>query len=239
MNKNMPQRISMSEMESISSSSSSPPWLVISLVAYHLDPKTLTIASCVCKSWYVCMSSNHLWEPICSSLYPSLSNLHASNPTVPYRRLFTLGYTAQKRRLQKPTKPQLSLHDIMFPLTFTTAPPAASAPLWRPVMNSTWTVIPCSVSTSIMILVIRLSSKTWMTWGLLGMCCQKGSRAFLQWWIARGRKALYWDWKDGFPRSSRHPGVSLVSARPVGWRRISGWGWERVVMMVLVAREQW
>lgn len=110
----MPQRISMSEMEPISSSSSSPPWLVLSLVAYHIDPKTLTIASSMCKSWYVCMSSNHLWEPICASLYPSLSNLHTSNPTMPYRRLFTLGYTAQKRRLQKPTKPQLSLHDIMF-----------------------------------------------------------------------------------------------------------------------------
>ncbi|CAI9099753.1 OLC1v1036617C1 [Oldenlandia corymbosa var. corymbosa] len=104
--------------------STSPPWLVLSLVAYRLDPKTLTVASCVCKSWSVCMSSDQIWQPICAALYPSLSNLHrssassassaATTASVSYRRLFTLGYTAEMRRLQKPLKPQLSLDDIVF-----------------------------------------------------------------------------------------------------------------------------
>ncbi|KAL3533685.1 hypothetical protein ACH5RR_007206 [Cinchona calisaya] len=93
---------------------SSPPWLVLSLVANHLDPKTLTIASTVCKSWYICMSSDHLWQPICSAIYPSLSNLRSANAAIPYRRLYTLGCTSEKRRLQKPLKPLLSLDNIFF-----------------------------------------------------------------------------------------------------------------------------
>nr|XP_027069222.1 probable F-box protein At5g04010 [Coffea arabica] len=93
---------------------SSPPWSVLSLVANHLDPKTLIIASCVCKSWSICMSSDHLWKPICSTLYPSLCNLRAANLAVPYRRLYNLGCVSEKLRLQKPLKPHLSLDSIIF-----------------------------------------------------------------------------------------------------------------------------
>ncbi|KAL9150795.1 hypothetical protein ABFS82_11G012000 [Erythranthe guttata] len=91
---------------------SSPPWQVLNLVADHLDPETLATASCVCKSWSVSMSSDHLWHPICSATYPSLSNLRRA--AVPYRKLYSLGRAAEKRRLQKPPKPRLSMADFAF-----------------------------------------------------------------------------------------------------------------------------
>ncbi|GAB4843903.1 hypothetical protein Ancab_013867 [Ancistrocladus abbreviatus] len=95
-----------------------PPWEVLLLVAqaHHLDPPTLAKASCVCKLWSLCFSSDHLWAPLCTNQFPSLSPLHAASfsTTVPYRRLYSLGYTAGKRRLRKPPKPQLSLDNLLF-----------------------------------------------------------------------------------------------------------------------------
>ncbi|KAG8367854.1 hypothetical protein BUALT_Bualt16G0115900 [Buddleja alternifolia] len=91
----------------------SPPWQVLDLVTHHLDPKTLATASAVCKSWYISMSSDHLWHPICSATYPSLSNLHPTTPT-PYSKLYSLGRAADNRRLQPPPKPHLSMHDLIF-----------------------------------------------------------------------------------------------------------------------------
>ncbi|PSS33535.1 F-box protein [Actinidia chinensis var. chinensis] len=94
-----------------------PPWQVLVLVANRLDPKTLAMASCVSKSWFLSMSSDCLWQPICSTHFPYLSSLHFSaggGSTVPYRRLYTLGRMSAKRRLQKPPKPHLSLHHLIF-----------------------------------------------------------------------------------------------------------------------------
>ncbi|KAK9289461.1 hypothetical protein L1049_007616 [Liquidambar formosana] len=93
---------------------SSPPWEVLVLVAHHLDPKTLAIASCVCKSWLNCMSSDQHWNSVCSTHYPSLFNLKLTHPAVPYRRLYALGHTASKRRLQNPSKPHISLENLVF-----------------------------------------------------------------------------------------------------------------------------
>lgn len=94
----------------------SPPWQVLDLVAHHLDPETLATACCVCKSWSISMSADHLWQPICSASYPSLCNLRpAATPTlVPYCKLYSLGRAAEKRLLQKPPKPHLSMHDLVF-----------------------------------------------------------------------------------------------------------------------------
>ncbi|CAK9185922.1 unnamed protein product [Ilex paraguariensis] len=97
-----------------SPSKCSPPWLVLGLVSNHLDPKTLAMASCVCKSWSVSMSSDHLWQRICSTHYPSLSNLRAANPAVSYRRIYALGCMSVKRRLRKAPKPRLSLDNLVF-----------------------------------------------------------------------------------------------------------------------------
>lgn len=92
-----------------------PSWQVLELVAHHLDPETLATAGCVSKSWSISMSSDHLWQPICSATYPSLSNLRAASSTpVPYSKLYSLGRAANKRRLQKPPKPHLSLRDLFF-----------------------------------------------------------------------------------------------------------------------------
>lgn len=87
------------------------------LVANHLDDaKTLALAACVCKSWCICMSSDHLWKPICAAIYPSLSNLRTADATLSYHKLYTLGYLSDKRRLQiqKPIKPRLSLGNLIF-----------------------------------------------------------------------------------------------------------------------------
>ncbi|CAK9319561.1 unnamed protein product [Citrullus colocynthis] len=78
------------------------PWEVLLLVGEFLDPKTLAMASCVCKSWSIAMASNHLWEPILAANFPSLSNVIVSStntsPPISFRRLFNLGHIATTRR---------------------------------------------------------------------------------------------------------------------------------------------
>lgn len=96
---------------------SPPPWQVLVLISTHIDQKTLAIASCVCKSWSISMSSDQIWQPLCSTHYPSLSTLHTCyNHTVSYRRLYALGYRANNRRLKQPSKPRISLNNIIFAL---------------------------------------------------------------------------------------------------------------------------
>ncbi|KAK2969177.1 hypothetical protein RJ640_027627 [Escallonia rubra] len=91
-----------------------PPWDVLVLDAHHLDPKTLATATCVCKTWSISMSSDQLWGPICSTHFPTLSNLRAVNPAVPYRRLYALGHASAKRRGRQPQTPRLSLDKVIF-----------------------------------------------------------------------------------------------------------------------------
>ncbi|KAM1748179.1 hypothetical protein PS1_009144 [Malus domestica] len=90
------------------------PWEVLDLVSHHLDPKSLAISSCVCKSWFISLSCDHNWQPICASHFPSLSTLRLTNPTVPYHHLYVMGQAAAKRRLQTPSKPRLSLDSLIF-----------------------------------------------------------------------------------------------------------------------------
>ncbi|KAM3234552.1 putative F-box protein [Capsicum annuum] len=111
-------------MSTLSSSpKQQPPWQVIVLVSTHLDPKTLAIASCVCKSWSISLSLDQLWQPLCCSHYPSLSTLHNNNDNnnsydsvVSYRRLYALGQRASNRRLKQPSKPCVSISNIIFAL---------------------------------------------------------------------------------------------------------------------------
>ncbi|KAK4799336.1 hypothetical protein SAY86_024701 [Trapa natans] len=92
-----------------------PPWEVLVLVAHRLDPKTLATASCVCKTWAASMSSDCLWEPICSAHYPSLSGLRSADPSVPFHRLFSIGRAASKlRKRVRPPPPLLSLDSLDF-----------------------------------------------------------------------------------------------------------------------------
>ncbi|PON32836.1 F-box domain containing protein [Parasponia andersonii] len=93
-----------------------PSWEVLVLVSQYLEPKTLAMASCVCKSWSVSMSSDHLWEPISRAHYPSLSNLRDLT-AVPYCRLYAVAHAAALRRLQPPSKPRLSLDGLVFAVT--------------------------------------------------------------------------------------------------------------------------
>ncbi|KAF6173760.1 hypothetical protein GIB67_025693 [Kingdonia uniflora] len=90
------------------------PWEVVVLFSQHLDPKILAVASCVCKSWLISMSSNHLWKPFCFYHFPSLSALHLTYPTISYKHLYSLGYVSSSRRLQNPVKPRISLDDLVF-----------------------------------------------------------------------------------------------------------------------------
>lgn len=95
---------------------SSPPWQVLDLVAHFLDPKSLATAVCVCKSWAITMSSDHLWQPFFSRNYPSLANLTnaAKSTAVSYHKLYSLGHASEKRRVQPPPKPDLSLQHLIF-----------------------------------------------------------------------------------------------------------------------------
>ncbi|KAL2923433.1 hypothetical protein RDABS01_014924 [Bienertia sinuspersici] len=91
----------------------SPTWEVLDLVSHHLDPQSLAIASCVSKTWCTCFSSDHLWDPLCTTHFPSLSTVGAA--TLPRCRLYGLGYTAALRRQPKqPRKPRLALHRLLF-----------------------------------------------------------------------------------------------------------------------------
>lgn len=100
-----------------------PPCEVLVLISHRLDPKTLATACCVCKSWSISMSSDHLWKPICTTHFPSLSNLQlitTTKPTVSYHRLYAIAYASSKRRLKTPSKPHLSLQDLIFAVNIST-----------------------------------------------------------------------------------------------------------------------
>lgn len=98
-------------------SGASIPWEIVSLVSDHLDPKTLSVVSCVNKSWNKLMSSDFLWERICDQYYPSLLKLHRSSDTCAtfsYRSLYAMALAASKRKPPIPLKPRLSLTDLVF-----------------------------------------------------------------------------------------------------------------------------
>lgn len=113
-------KLSLMSPKSTDASTPPLPWEVVVLVAHKLDPKTLAIASCVSKSWYISMSSDHNWESHCITQYPSLARLKYTNPLIPYRRLYTMGHTAAKRRVKSPCKPRLSLDNIIFVIDLST-----------------------------------------------------------------------------------------------------------------------
>uniref|UniRef100_A0A7N0TP85 F-box protein n=1 Tax=Kalanchoe fedtschenkoi TaxID=63787 RepID=A0A7N0TP85_KALFE len=114
-------------MQDVSASRHPPPWEVVALVAQSLDPKTLAMASCVCKSWFSCFSTDHRWESICRAEFPSVSNLKLKDPSVPYRTLYSLGLSAAKRRRQVPPKPTLGLSDLMFAIEIVEAAPQSTS----------------------------------------------------------------------------------------------------------------
>jgi len=88
------------------SSSPSPSWELLFLVAQHLDPKSLATASCVSKSWLESFSSEDIWRPICSAHYPSVYNLKHGDPAVSCHRLCGIASTAaSKLQLQKHKTP--------------------------------------------------------------------------------------------------------------------------------------
>ncbi|TKY53407.1 F-box protein [Spatholobus suberectus] len=98
---------------------SPPPWEALTLVATYLDPKTLAIASCVSKSWFSSMSSDHIWKRILATHFPSLSILPPS-AAVASRCLFAMGLAAATRRRRRPSKPSLSLGDLVFAVSIST-----------------------------------------------------------------------------------------------------------------------
>ncbi|XP_074371581.1 putative F-box protein At5g04010 [Apium graveolens] len=104
----------MSAQSSKHFNSSKFSWEVLNLIAIKCDPKTLATASCVSKLWSSSMSSDHLWKSICTTHFPSLSNLH---PSISYRRIYALGHASAKRRRQPPPQPRLSIDDLLFAVT--------------------------------------------------------------------------------------------------------------------------
>lgn len=93
----------------------SPSYELLVLVSEYLDPKTLAIASCICKSWFQSLSSDFIWEPICTKDFPSITHFSLTGPTtVSYHRLYAIGYAANKRRFRTPPKPKLSVEDLVF-----------------------------------------------------------------------------------------------------------------------------
>ncbi|KAL9675279.1 hypothetical protein QQ045_003481 [Rhodiola kirilowii] len=113
--------------DEISSSRPPPPWEVVVLVANCLDPKNLATASCVCKTWFSCFSSDRQWESICRAEFPSVSNLKSTHPSVPYRTLYSLGFSAAQRRRQTPPKPSLTLSDLIFSIDILSTEPNSTS----------------------------------------------------------------------------------------------------------------
>lgn len=109
------ERSQVQAMSNTSPNSPSPPqWEVLALLAHHLDPKSLGVASCVSKSWHTCMASDHIWQPFCTSHYPSLSNLKITHPFVSYHRLYAMAYVAAKLRARGPSEPRFSIDSLIF-----------------------------------------------------------------------------------------------------------------------------
>ncbi|XP_047331812.1 probable F-box protein At5g04010 [Impatiens glandulifera] len=96
---------------------SDPPWRALDLIASFLDPKTLALASCVSKTWQVSMSSDHLWEPLCLLHFPSISTLRTTDPSISFRRLYSIGHTSAIRRLRIFPEPLLTLNNLIFTVT--------------------------------------------------------------------------------------------------------------------------
>ncbi|WJX17544.1 hypothetical protein P8452_07447 [Trifolium repens] len=103
-------------MKMVETHSTTLSWEILILIAHYLDPKTLAIASCVSKSWLHSMSSDLLWKPILTTHFPSLSTLPSN---ISYCRLFALSHGASLRRRQTPSKPTLSLGDLIFAVSIT------------------------------------------------------------------------------------------------------------------------
>ncbi|KAJ6747551.1 F-BOX PROTEIN [Salix koriyanagi] len=109
------ERSQVQAMSNRSPNSPSPPqWEVLALLAHHLDPKSLGVASCVSKSWHTCMASDHIWQPFCTSHYPSLSNLKITHPFVSYHRLYAMACVAAKLRARGPSEPRFSMDSLIF-----------------------------------------------------------------------------------------------------------------------------
>ncbi|KAJ4850410.1 hypothetical protein Tsubulata_007067 [Turnera subulata] len=111
-----------------------PPWQVLLLVSSYLEPKTLAMASCVSRSWQSLMSSDDVWQNICYTLYPSLSNLKHTNPSVPYHRMYAMASSVARRRLKAPIKPRLSLDNLVFAINISALCPNKTNKS-RPILN--------------------------------------------------------------------------------------------------------
>lgn len=122
----------MKRKHSAAAAAASLPWEVVPLMCEHFDPKTLSIASCVSKSWNRLSSSEFFWKRLCHRHYPSLTKLIARSnngvvdddhpeaaaaaPTAAfsYRSLYVKAFSASKRTTPVPSKPRLSLNDLVF-----------------------------------------------------------------------------------------------------------------------------
>ncbi|KAM7265245.1 hypothetical protein ACFE04_002928 [Oxalis oulophora] len=101
---------------------------VLNLVGGHLDPQSVAIASCVCKSWNDTLSSEDIWRDVCKIHYPSLAAVVSdpplpmdrrlapvSLPPVTYRRLCAMGFSAVLRRHKHVVpKIRISIDDLIF-----------------------------------------------------------------------------------------------------------------------------
>ncbi|XP_072976155.1 probable F-box protein At5g04010 [Typha angustifolia] len=89
------------------------PWEATLLVAHHLDPKTLAVASCVSKPWHAVFSSDDIWKPICLSRFPS--SLHfPTTTTSSYHSFFSLLLSSSAHLRRRPPTPRLALRDLLF-----------------------------------------------------------------------------------------------------------------------------
>ncbi|GKV41642.1 hypothetical protein SLEP1_g49146 [Rubroshorea leprosula] len=90
---------------------SPPSWDALVLVAHHLDPKTLAIAS------FVSNTLDLLWQPLCTAHFPSISTHKITNRSISSRRLYSIGYIAAKRRTNLPLNPVFHLKNLIFTIT--------------------------------------------------------------------------------------------------------------------------
>ncbi|GLT40796.1 hypothetical protein SLA2020_149020 [Shorea laevis] len=88
---------------------SPPSWQALVLVAHHLNPKTLAIASCVSKTWFHAMSLDLLWQPLCTAHFPPISVLKITNPSISFRRLYSIGSLPPNAATNLPLNPVFHL----------------------------------------------------------------------------------------------------------------------------------
>ncbi|VVB13128.1 unnamed protein product [Arabis nemorensis] len=94
-----------------------PSWEILSVLAPYMEPETLAIACCVSTTWLQCFSYANLWKSTLT-MHNDLSYFANTEETMigdSFKRIVSAVQSDAKRcRRNQPSKPKISLSDLIF-----------------------------------------------------------------------------------------------------------------------------